>query len=224
LNTSLSLPYITRPARKENAPLLLLLHGYGSNEEDLFSFAPEISEDIFIVSARAPYEMPPQGAAWYAINFDASGGKFSDNDQARESMVKITSFLEELKATYSIDPGNMNVLGFSQGAILAYGLSLSQPGLFQNVVAMSGYVNEDLIAGRSGLEARFRKSEIKTNYFISHGTVDQVIPYQWAKKAPQIMEEIHADYMFKEYPIGHGVSRDNFYDLKEWLEKRILTQ
>jgi phospholipase/carboxylesterase len=224
LNTSLSLPYITRPARKENAPLLLLLHGYGSNEEDLFSFAPEISEDIFIVSARAPYEMPPQGAAWYAINFDASGGKFSDNDQARESMVKITSFLEELKATYSIDPGNMNVLGFSQGAILAYGLSLSQPGLFQNVVAMSGYVNEDLIAGRSGLEARFRKSEIKTNYFISHGTVDQVIPYQWAKKAPQIMEEIHADYMFKEYPIGHGVSRDNFYDMKEWLEKRILTQ
>ncbi|QJP35134.1 phospholipase [Nonlabens sp. Ci31] len=224
MNTSLSLPYITRPARKENAPLLLLLHGYGSNEEDLFSFAPEISEDIFIVSARAPYEMPPQGAAWYAINFDASGGKFSDNDQARESMVKITSFLEELKATYSIDPGNMNVLGFSQGAILAYGLSLSQPGLFQNVVAMSGYVNEDLIAGRSGLEARFRKSEIKTNYFISHGTVDQVIPYQWAKKAPQIMEEIHADYMFKEYPIGHGVSRDNFYDMKEWLEKRILTQ
>jgi phospholipase/carboxylesterase len=224
LNTSLSLPYITRPARKENAPLLLLLHGYGSNEEDLFSFAPEISEDIFIVSARAPYEMPPQGAAWYAINFDASGGKFSDNDQARESMVKITSFLEELKATYSIDPGNMNVLGFSQGAILAYGLSLSQPGLFQNVVAMSGYVNEDLIAGRSGLEARFRKSEIKTNYFISHGTVDQVIPYLWAKKAPQIMEEIHADYMFKEYPIGHGVSRDNFYDMKEWLEKRILTQ
>lgn len=224
MNTSLSLPYITRPARKENAPLLLLLHGYGSNEEDLFSFAPEISEDIFIVSARAPYEMPPQGAAWYAINFDASGGKFSDNDQARESMVKITSFLEELKATYSIDPGNMNVLGFSQGAILAYGLSLSQPGLFQNVVAMSGYVNEDLIAGRSGLEARFRKSEIKTNYFISHGTVDQVIPYLWAKKAPQIMEEIHADYMFKEYPIGHGVSRDNFYDMKEWLEKRILTQ
>ncbi|MGK0252499.1 MAG: phospholipase/carboxylesterase, partial [Gammaproteobacteria bacterium] len=91
MNTSLSLPYITRPARQENAPLLLLLHGYGSNEEDLFSFAPEISENIFIVSARAPYEMPPQGAAWYAINFDASGEKFSDIDQARESMVKITN-------------------------------------------------------------------------------------------------------------------------------------
>jgi phospholipase/carboxylesterase len=223
LNTSLSLQYITRPARKENAPLLLLLHGYGSNEEDLFSFAPEISEDIFIVSARAPYEMPPQGAAWYAINFDASGDKFSDTDQARESMVKITNFLEELTDAYSIDPSNMNILGFSQGAILSYALSLSQPGLFRNVVAMSGYISEDLIAGRDGLDVRFRESEIKTNYFISHGTVDQVIPYEWAKKAPQVMEEIHADYIFKEYPIGHGVSRDNFYDMKQWLEKRVLS-
>jgi phospholipase/carboxylesterase len=223
LNTPLSLQYITRPARQENAPLLLLLHGYGSNEEDLFSFAPEISEDIFIVSARAPYEMPPQGAAWYAINFDASGGKFSDTDQARESMVKITTFLEELKVAFSINPNNMNVLGFSQGAILSYGLSLSQPGLFRNVVAMSGYISEDLIAGRDGLEVRFRESEIKTNYFISHGTVDQVIPYEWAKNAPQIMEEIGADYVFKDYPIGHGVARDNFYDMKEWLEKRILS-
>jgi phospholipase/carboxylesterase len=223
LNTPLSLQYITRPARQENAPLLLLLHGYGSNEEDLFSFAPEISEDIFIVSARAPYEMPPQGAAWYAINFDASGGKFSDTDQARESMVKITTFLEELKVAFSINPNNMNVLGFSQGAILSYGLSLSQPGLFRNVVAMSGYISEDLIAGRDGLEVRFRESEIKTNYFISHGTVDQVIPYEWAKNAPQIMEEIGADYVFKDYPIGHGVARDNFYDMKEWLEKRVLS-
>jgi phospholipase/carboxylesterase len=38
------------------------------------------------------------------------------------------------------------------------------------------------------------------------------------------MEKIHADYVFKEYPIGHGISRDNFYDMKEWLEKRVLGQ
>ena len=206
----------------DKAPLLLLLHGYGSNEEDLFSFAPEISEDIFIVSARAPFDLQPYGHAWYAINFDAAGGKFSDNDQARESMVLINTFLEELKSTYSIDPKNMNVLGFSQGAILSYGLSLSQPGLFRNVVAMSGYINEDLIAGRNDLSVRFRESETKTNYFISHGTVDQVVPYAWAKQAPAIMEKIGADYVFKEYPIGHGVARDNFYDMKKWLEARVL--
>lgn len=224
MNNSQKLSYITRPSINKNAPLLLLLHGYGSNEEDLFSFAPEISKEIFIVSVRAPYDLPPQGAAWYAINFDATGSKFSDNDQARKSMMKITQLIEDLKTTYSINPDNINVLGFSQGAILSYGLSLSQPGLFSNVVAMSGYINEDLIAGRDGLKVRFRESEIKTNYFISHGVVDQVIPLQWAKEAPKIMQEINADYVFKEYPIGHGVSRDNFYDMKEWLEQRIFNE
>lgn len=221
-NNTLSLKHLIRPANQENAPLLLLLHGYGSNEDDLFSFAPEIDERIFIVSARAPYDMQPYGAAWYAINFDASGGKFSDMEQARESSKKIIDFVEELKSTYSIDASNLNILGFSQGAILSYGLSLSHPTLFKNVVAMSGYVNEDLIVDRAGMNARFRESENPSNFFISHGSMDQVIPFSWAKKAVPIMEEARADYVFKEYPIGHGVARDNFYDMKKWLEERVL--
>jgi phospholipase/carboxylesterase len=218
---SLSLKHLIRPAKKENAPLLLLLHGYGSNEDDLFSFAPEISEDIFIVSARAPYDMQPYGAAWYAINFDAAGGKFSDLDQARGSMDLLHKFIQELKENYPINADNINLLGFSQGAILSYALSLSQPKLFKNVVAMSGYVNEDLVVDRAGLNSRFRESENPTNFFISHGTMDQVIPFSWAQKAIPIMDEARADYVFKDYPIGHGVARDNFYDMKKWLEERV---
>lgn len=218
---NLSLKHLVRPAKNDNAPLLLLLHGYGSNEEDLFSFAPEISEDIFIVSARAPYDMQPYGAAWYAINFDAAGGKFSDLDQARSSMKLLHTFIQELKDNYPINPDKINLLGFSQGAILSYALSLSQPDAFNNVVAMSGYVNEDLIEDRAGLNSRFRESENPTNFFISHGTMDQVIPFSWAQKAIPVMDEARADYVFKDYPIGHGVARDNFYDMKKWLEERV---
>jgi phospholipase/carboxylesterase len=220
---NLSLKHIIRPAKKDNAPLLLLLHGYGSNEEDLFSFAPEISEDIFIVSARAPFDMQPYGAAWYAINFDAAGGKFSDLDEARQSMDRIKIFIEELKEAYPIDSNNLNILGFSQGAILSYALSLSQPDLLKNVVAMSGYINEDLIDDRAGLNSRFRESENPTNFFISHGTMDQVIPFSWAQKAILVMDEARADYVFKDYPIGHGVARDNFFDMKKWLERHVLS-
>jgi phospholipase/carboxylesterase len=220
---NLSLKHIIRPAKKDNAPLLLLLHGYGSNEEDLFSFAPEISEDIFIVSARAPFDMQPYGAAWYAINFDAAGGKLSDLDEARQSMDRIKIFIEELKEAYPIDSNNLNILGFSQGAILSYALSLSQPDLLKNVVAMSGYINEDLIDDRAGLNSRFRESENPTNFFISHGTMDQVIPFSWAQKAILVMDEARADYVFKDYSIGHGVARDNFFDMKKWLERHVLS-
>ncbi|WP_397299430.1 alpha/beta hydrolase [Nonlabens ulvanivorans] len=219
--TDLSLKHVIRPANKENAPLLLLLHGYGSNEEDLFSFAPEISQDFFIVSARAPYNMVPQGAAWYAINFDATGGKFSDVNQAKESMALLLKFIEELKTHYPISKDKINILGFSQGAILSYGLSLSHPALFNKVVCMSGYLNEEIIEQPEDLESRFRESENQPSYFISHGTVDQVVPYAWAKLAPDFLKKLNIDHVFKDYPIGHGVARDNFYDMKEWLERDL---
>jgi phospholipase/carboxylesterase len=77
MNTqNLSLEHVTRPSSLTNtkAPLLIMLHGYGSDENDLFSFASELSDEIFIISVRAPYPMQPYGNAWYAINFDAEQG------------------------------------------------------------------------------------------------------------------------------------------------------
>lgn len=219
--TDLSLQHVIRPAKNKNAPLLLLLHGYGSNEDDLFSFAPELSQEFFIVSARAPYEMPPYGAAWYAINFDATGGKFSDVNQAKQSMNLLLNFIMELKDSYPISKEKINILGFSQGAILSYALSLSYPQLFDKVVCMSGYLNEEMIENREDLEIRFRESVTKPSYFISHGTVDQVVPYAWAKQAPDYLNNLKIEYVFKDYPIGHGVARDNFYDMKAWLEKGL---
>ena len=78
---SLSLHYLVKEPKikKDKNPLLLLLHGYGSNEEDLFSFANELPEEYYVISARAPYDMMYGSYAWYAINFDADENKFSDS-------------------------------------------------------------------------------------------------------------------------------------------------
>ena len=85
------LHYITRPSSlKENAPLLIMCHGYGSDENDLFSFASELPEELMIISLRAPYAMQPYGNAWYAINFDADKGKWSDNEQAKKLLNLLT--------------------------------------------------------------------------------------------------------------------------------------
>ena len=67
---SLSLYHLVRESKvvSEKSPLLVLLHGYGSDEEDLFSFADQLPADYFVISARAPIAMQPYGNAWYAIN------------------------------------------------------------------------------------------------------------------------------------------------------------
>lgn len=192
--------------------LLILLHGYGSNEDDLFSFAEELPDELRIISVRAPYEMGYGGYAWYAINFDADENKFSDIGQAKESVQKIASFIDDLKTQYS--PNKVFLLGFSQGAILSYSLSLNFPNKVQHVIALSGYLNEELIPSEIS-------KEITTDYYISHGSVDQVIPVTWARKAPEHLSRLSLKAEYSEYPVGHGVAPQNFYSFKEWIDKRL---
>ena len=211
---SLSLEFkIREPKVKlEKNPLLLLLHGYGSNETDLFSFAEELPENYYIISARAPYDMQYGSYAWYAINFDADQNKFSDNEQARISRDLIAKFIDELIQAYPIDADYVSLIGFSQGSILSYAVALSYPEKVQKVVAMSGYLNLDIVA-----EDYLKNSFNNLKIFASHGTVDQVIPVEWARKIPAILKNLGIAVTYKEYPVGHGVAPQNFYDFKNWL-------
>ncbi|RTY81126.1 alpha/beta fold hydrolase [Flavobacterium sp. LS1P28] len=211
---NLSLEYkIREPKIKlDENPLLLLLHGYGSNEDDLFSFATELPDEYYIVSARAPYNMQYGAYAWYAINFDADQNKFSDHDQAKVSRNLIAGFIDELIQTYPINTEKVTLIGFSQGSILSYAVALSYPEKVQKVVAMSGYLNLEIVT-EDYLKNNFHTLKI----FASHGTVDQVIPVEWARKTPAIVENLGINITYKEYPIGHGVAPQNFYDFKNWI-------
>lgn len=211
---NLSLEFLIKEPKikAEKNPLLLLIHGYGSNEADLFSFASELPDEYYIISARAPHDLQYGSYAWYAINFDADQNKFSDLDQARESSQIIINFIEELIANYPIDTHKINLLGFSQGAILSYAIALANPKKISKIIALSGYLNEDM------LETNYKKNDFSTlKFFHSHGTVDQVIPVEWARKTSPVLKELNINATYKEYPVGHGVSPQNFYDLKNWL-------
>jgi len=213
----LLLYHICRPSiLKENAPALIMLHGYGSDENDLFSFASELTDELFIISIRAPYALQPFGNAWYAINFDAEQGKWSDNEQAKQSRDSIAHFIDEVIEAYPIDKNNVNLLGFSQGTILSYAVALSYPEKVNNVVALSGYINLDIIT------EGFQNNDLSDlSFYCSHGSVDQVIPVDWARKTPDVLRALNIEYVYEEFPVGHGVAPQNFYALKDWLKKKI---
>ena len=212
-----SLYYLTRPSTlSENAPLMIMSHGYGSDENDLFSFAQELPEELFIISLRAPYALPPFGNAWYAINFDAQQNKWNDVDQAISSRDKIADFIDYAVKTYPVDPKNVTLLGFSQGTILSYAVALTYPEKVKNIVALSGYISEDMLTNELNPE-NFTHLE----FYCSHGSVDQVIPVEWARRSPQFLDHLGIKYQYSEYPVGHGVAPQNFYDFKNWLSERI---
>lgn len=212
----MTLHYLLREPKTVLAknPLLLLLHGYGSNAEDLFSFASELPDEYFVVSAQAPFDMMYGSYAWYAINFDADENKFSDMEQAKASRDVLVEFIDELVTKYPIDATKVTLVGFSQGSILSYAVALSYPEKIERVVAMSGYLNTDMATDD------FRKNDFsKLRIFASHGTVDQVIPVEWARKTAPALQELGIPIVYKEYPVGHGVAPQNFYDFKNWLQQ-----
>lgn len=213
----LSLYHLVRePKLKlEKNPLILLLHGYGSNEEDLFSFASELPEEYYVISARAPYDMMYGSYAWYAINFDADEKKFSDIEQAKTSRDLIIQFVDELVENYPITADKVTLIGFSQGCILSYAVALSYPQKIHRVVAMSGYFNEEIAI--TNYQENFQNTTTDLQIFASHGNVDQVVPVEWARKAKPVLDQLGIPNVYKEYPVGHGVAPQNFYDFRNWL-------
>ncbi len=217
VNTSLALHHVIRKSTlTENAPLLIMLHGYGSDENDLFSFATELPEELFIISVRAPYPMQPYGNAWYAINFDAEKGKWNDNEQAKVSRDLIAKFIDEAVAAYPVNKNNVSLLGFSQGSILSYAVALTYPEKIKNVVALSGYVNKAIFP--EDIESRDYSN---LDFYCSHGSVDQVIPIDWARQNAPFLSSLNIKHKYSEFPVGHGVAPQNFYEFKAWLVKRI---
>lgn len=214
----LSLTHLIRPSSLNDGkpPVIFLFHGYGSNEEDLFSFAPELPETLCVISARAPIPLPPFGNAWYAINFEASHGRWSDVEQGIRSRELILNFIDEACETYGLDTNNINLLGFSQGTVLSYAIALSYPEKIKNLIALSGYIDQNLLT-----ESFEEKDHSALQIYASHGQLDQVIPPEWAYMSQDLLGKLKIPVTFEEYPVGHGVSPQNFHSFKKWLEERL---
>jgi len=214
----LSLEYLVRqpsdPAGQ--APLLIMLHGYGSNEQDLFSFAQELPAEFLIISARAPLSLGFGSFAWYSINFEANSENFSDLEEAKKALGLIDQFIDEIIDVYKPDEKRIFLMGFSQGTILSIAYALNHPGKVQHVLALSGYVNRKLL--RTPMET---SSYSNLDFFVSHGSDDQVIPVDWARRTPGFLEKLKIDHLYKEYPVGHGVAPQNFFDMLSWIRKRL---
>src|SRR2546429_586190 len=122
----LSLVHLVRQPLVKSAspPLLLLLHGVGSNEYDLFGLAPYLDKRFLIISVRAPYTLGSDSFAWFEINFTPQG-IIIQPEQAEASRNKLIAFLNEAVTTYGANPRQVYLMGFSQSRARGRRLSLA---------------------------------------------------------------------------------------------------
>ena len=206
------LEYKIRKSAIENQknPSIILLHGYGSDENDLFSFAEYLPKKYTIISLRAPFETPMGGYCWFSINFNNSNEKWSDHKQAYQSILNLESQIDFFIQKYNLEPDQIDLLGFSQGAVLSWALLLDFSIKINRAVCLSGYIDKSLLK-----EDIYSYRDIIA--YSSHGTNDQVIPFDLAKTSIESLKENNPNAVFNSFQDAHNVSQENFQSILNWL-------
>lgn len=201
-------PGISSP---EAPPLLLLLHGVGSSEHDLFGLAPHLDERFFVVSARAPITLGPGAFGWYRVQFTPDG-PVNDPAEAQAGWQAVQQFAGEAVAEYGADARRVYLMGFSQGAIMSLAAALTKPEQFAGVVAMSGRLLPEAAAQKappSRLEG--------FPFFVAHGVRDTVLPIAFGREIRDALSVLPVALTYREYPMAHEVSPQSLADINEWL-------
>ncbi|MEO1260790.1 MAG: dienelactone hydrolase family protein [Bacteroidota bacterium] len=208
------LEHKVRMAKKgvQNPPLLILLHGLGSNENDLFQLANLLDENFLIVSARAPYVVSTDKFKWYDVDF-SSGRPVINDAQAEESRKRLKGFVDQLKSVYSFDQEKIFIGGFSQGAIMSYSIGLTEPDYFAGIIALGGRMLD-------ATKSKIAESKLaSSNVLIIHGTKDKVLPVQYARQAKSVLEQQQVNLEYHEIDLGHSINRETLQLLNNWLAR-----
>lgn len=216
----LSLVHLVRQPQVKSAstPLLLLLHGVGSNEYDLFGLAPYLDKRFLIISVRAPYTLGVDSYAWFEVNFTPQGLVIQP-EEAEASRNKMITFLNEAVAAYGADPQQVYLMGFSQGAIMSSSVALTRPDLVAGAVLMSGRILpqiEPLLAAPEKLKG--------LPILVVHGINDAVLPINHGRDTQKRLSTLPVQLLYREYPMGHEVSQESLADVTSWLSGRLDDQ
>jgi phospholipase/carboxylesterase len=208
-----SIVHRTRPPADQPEGLLVLFHGRGADENDLFGVLDLLDPErkLLGVTPRGPLSLPPGGAHWYALG----GLGTPDPETFTPTFEAVSQWLDELAAETGIPPAKTVLGGFSQGGVMTYALGLGKgrprPAA---MITLSGFV-----PSVPGLELDLAPP--LPPLAIGHGTYDPVIGVEWGRKARELFEEAGADVLYREYPLPHTIDPRFALELRDWLAERV---
>jgi phospholipase/carboxylesterase len=203
-------PHRVRPARGEPEGMLVLLHGRGTNEHDLFPLLDMLDPEARLVGVtpRGPLSLPPGGSHWYVVREVG----FPDAGTFFPAYEALAGWIDGLPDALGAPAGRIVIGGFSQGAVMSYavGLGAGRPSPVA-LIALSGFIPEvdgfDLdLESRAGLPVA-----------IGHGTFDPVIPLDFGREARDRLERVGLDVVYRESPMAHSVDPAFLHELAPWI-------
>ena len=198
-----------RPADGDPAGVLVLLHGRGADEHDLFPLLDVLDPERRLagVCPRGPLSLPPGGAHWYAVHEIG----YPDPATFGPTYERASAWLDALPQATGVPIERTVVGGFSQGSVMSYALGLGRgrpsPA---GVIALSGFVPTV-----EGFEFDLDRPGLRVA--IGHGTQDPVIGVEWGRRAREQLEAAGLDVTYRESPMGHSIDPRFLAELQGWV-------
>ena len=214
LQTDLPLQYLEQTnTQSNNQPLVIFLHGYGSNEQDLFGIKDELPASYNYLSVRAPMVMEEGSYQWFRKK--GEGAYNGETDDLKSSGQALLDFIAQAAKKYHTDPAKVFLVGFSQGAIMSYEVALRHPEAVGGIAALSGRILPVL---KSELKPDEKRQKLAI--FIGHGTADKRLPFNDGTEADSLLQSLSLKPEFHAYPgVGHSISATEMQDLSAWLQR-----
>lgn len=188
---------------RRGTPLLVAMHGVGSNEQDLLGLVPALPPAWTVASPRAPMPWGP-GFSWYPLGTPGSPAPEAVDTAAAE----VLDWIDSVAA----DHPRIGLLGFSQGGSMALQLLRARPAAFAFAVSLSGFVVPGVTDSRD--EA---VSAVRPRVFLGHGDLDPVIPPE-ATARTQAWAAAHTDVTDRSYAgLPHAVSTAELADVAAFI-------
>jgi phospholipase/carboxylesterase len=206
----MSLQHLIRPATGDPLGALVLLHGRGADEQDLFPLLDIIDphQRLLAATARAPLTLPPGGAHWYVVRRVG----YPDPESFHATYPQLGEWFDGLLAEHGIPHERAVIGGFSQGSVMSYALALGagrpRPA---GIIALSGFMPEV-----EGFRLDLRNAAGLPVY-IAHGIHDPVISVEFGRAARDRLIAVGADVTYRESPIPHTIDPEVMRELPPWV-------
>jgi phospholipase/carboxylesterase len=192
-------------------PLLVMLHGEGGDEEEVFDLLEGVDDRFVLVSLRAPFVQEGKKYLWYTTT------RFHDEYLANPAQLEfsrqqIINAIQHVKIKYHCNHDQVYIFGFGQGGVMSVNLLLTMPVMINGIAVLNSQFLPEF-------RALIPADDVLRNnaILICHGKYNQIIPVDLGRKLKYELSRFSSDIDYQEFDIGHYYSKDIITTIGDWL-------